>query len=171
MDGGWALKHGVIGGIIAGIVFALAEMIFVWLMQGNALMPLHMIASIPLQQQPTEIAPTTAIVVGTLFHMLYAMVAAVIIAYIVAVVSALRNSRAGTVIFATVVGFLLWPLNFYLIAPNINVPWFATQTAPVPQAIWHALFGLVLGLYLASQLPRAEVVETRRPRATSARQT
>lgn len=155
IDTGWILKHGVIGGVIAGIVFAMAEMIFAGLMQGKPFMPLHMIASIPLQQEPTQIGQATAITVGMIAHFIYSMLLGVIIAYLVAHIGALRNSPNTTVMVTTILGFLSWPINFYLIAPIINVPWFATQTQPVPQATWHALFGLVLGLYLASKLRQA----------------
>jgi hypothetical protein len=60
------------------------------------------------------------------------------------------------VIFTTVLGLVIWPLNFYVIAPLINAPWFAQVTKPedqIMQAIWHTLFGAVLGFYLASRLP------------------
>ena len=157
LDAGWAIKNGVIGGIIAGIVFSVAEMVAAWVTMGKPTAPLHMIAGIPLQRDPMTIDDGTAVVVGMLAHMVYSMAVGVIVAFIVRWVSVLRSSPAATVIFATVLGLLAWPLNFYVVAPLINAPWFAAVTNPsdqIQQATWHALFGAVLGLYLASRLPR-----------------
>ncbi len=161
---GWAIKHGLIGGLVAGIVFAMGEMISAWLMQGNAFMPLHMIAGVPLQQDPKAVEPGTALRVGMITHMLYSMALAVVIALIVASVAGLRASGARTVIFATLIGFIIWPLNFYVIAPMLDAPWFATETQPVLQFIFHTfLYGTVLGIYLAARLPKA-VARVRAPR-------
>ncbi|MDQ4077314.1 MAG: hypothetical protein M3220_13835 [Chloroflexota bacterium] len=157
IDSEWVLKHGAIGGLIGAIVFAMAEMVAAWLSGGNFFGPLHMMASIPLQQPPPEIARGTALLVGTLFHLAYSVVLGIIVAYIVASVAALRNSSTATIVFATVVGFIIWPLNFYVIAPAINAPWFATETNPFLQFIFHTFaFGTVLGVYLAAQLPSLE---------------
>ncbi|MFL5734248.1 MAG: hypothetical protein ACJ78Q_13755 [Chloroflexia bacterium] len=155
VDAGWAVRNGAIGGVIAGIVFAAAEMLAAWFTMGKPAAPLHMIAGIPLQQDPMQISDGTAIVVGMLFHMVYSATVGVIVAFVVTSVAVLRNSPATTVIFSTVLGLVLWPLNFYVIAPLIHAPWFAAVTNPsdqIQQAIWHALFGAVLGLYLASRL-------------------
>jgi hypothetical protein len=62
-----------------------------------------------------------------------------------------------------VVNLLSFPLNFYVIAPLINAPWFAQMTEPTAvflQALWHVVFGAVLGWYLASRLPRVEIAGT-----------
>jgi hypothetical protein len=122
IEKGWAIKHGLIGGFIAAIPFILAEIIAAAVDMGKPFMPLHMIASIPLQQMPTKIDPTTAIVIGLLSHVAYSMLVGVIVALIVASVGALRQSPVVTVLFATLIGFLIWPLNFYVIAPSINAP-------------------------------------------------
>jgi hypothetical protein len=158
LDAGWAIKNGIIGGIIAGIVFAAAEMVAAWVTMGKPAAPLHMIAGIPLQRDPMTIDDGTAVVVGMVAHMVYSMVVGVIVAFIVGWVPTLRNLPAATVIFTTMLGLLAWPLNFYVVAPLINAPWFAAVTNPsdqIQQAAWHALFGAVLGVYLASRLPRA----------------
>jgi hypothetical protein len=156
LDAGWAVKHGAVGGIIAGIVFAVAEMVAAWVTMGEPAAPLHMIAGIPLQQDPMKIDDVTAIVVGTLAHMVYSVVVGIIMAFIIARIPALRSSPGVIVVFTTLLGLIMWPLNFYVIAPLINAPWFAQVTNPsdqIQQATWHALFGATLGLYLASRLP------------------
>jgi hypothetical protein len=64
-----------------------------------------------------------------------------------------------------VLNLLSWPLNFYVIAPLINAPWFAGMTEPTAmllQAAWHIVFGAILGWYLASQLPKVVPTEATR---------
>ncbi len=167
VDTGWAVKQGLIGGIIAGIIFAMFEMVIAWLLSGNFFGPLRMIAGIPLQQPPPQIAMGTAIVVGMITHMVFSMMFGVVVAWIVAMVAALRRSPAATVAFATLFGLVLWPLNFFVIAPLINAPWFMTE----PSQLWQGfvahtfMYGTVLGLYLARQLPGAATTGGDVPRA------
>lgn len=154
LDTGWAIKHGLIGGLIAGITFAMAEMIAGAIFKGNPFMSLYGIAGLVLQTPPDQISQGTAIIVGGLAHMIYSMMLGVIVAYIVANFPALYNSSVATVVFATVIGFIIWPLNFYVLAPILNAPWFQKED-PIQQFIWHTfMYGTVLGLYLASRLPR-----------------
>lgn len=47
-SGGWAVRHGLIGGAIAGVIFALAEMVGSALMGMPFLAPLQAFASLPL---------------------------------------------------------------------------------------------------------------------------
>jgi len=151
---GWALKHGAIGGAIAAVVFAMAEMTVAWITSGNFIGPMQMIAGVPLRQPPMRIDPMTAVIVGVVSHMAYSITVGIIVAFAVASVPALRASAVVTVLFATVVGFVIWPLNFYLIFPTIGAPWFANETNPLFQFIFHTfMYGSVLGLYLASRHP------------------
>jgi len=158
VDTDWAIRHGLIGGILAGIMFAMAEMIIVWQMQGSFLMPMHMPASIPLQTPPALIDPVLAIPVGLVTHLLFSMLFGVVAASIVTRFPDLRRSPQATVTFGTVFGFLLMPINFFLFAQVINVPWFATEVNSSLQLTLHTVaFGTVLGLYLTSQLPRRPI--------------
>ncbi len=154
LDSNWAIKQGIIGGFIASITFAMAEMLGAALLGGGSpFMPLKMMASIPLGTPPPEIALGTAILVGTIFHLIFSAVVGVIFALIVVNVAALRTSPMALIVAATVYGAILWPLNFYLLAPLIGRPWF-TETPPVQQFVYHAFFfGTVLGLYLMWALP------------------
>lgn len=69
------------GGFIAGIVFAIVEMLEAAIVGGSIFDPLRMIASIPLQLPPPEIAIETALVFGTLFHIVLAIILGIIGAY------------------------------------------------------------------------------------------
>lgn len=157
LDVRWAIKYGLIGGIIAGVLFALMEMIYAWVAKGDFWGPIRMIASIPLQQPPPQIPLTTAIVTGLLSHMFFSMVFGVVVALIVSALagaSSMFRSPTAIVVFAALFGLLLWPVDFYVIAPLIGVPWFATQT----NAFWQGFvahtffFGAVLGWYLTTKV-------------------
>ncbi len=157
LDTGWALKQGAIGGIIAGIVFAMAEMIGAALIQGNPfLMPLAAIASVPIGQPPPQImqgySTITFVLIGLVTHMVFSAIFGIIFALAVAKVPALR-SRMVLIIAASVWGFILWVVNFYVLGPALGRPWFA-QTPALLQFIYHTFFfGTVLGVYLRSVLP------------------
>jgi uncharacterized membrane protein YagU involved in acid resistance len=155
LDTGWGVKQGIIGGVIAGITFVLAEMIGSAVVAGNPfIMPLKAMASVPIGTPPPEIPTGTAIPVGLIFHMLLSIVLGIIFALIVTNVAALRSSPTVLVIAASVYGIIVWLVNFYILAPLIGRPWF-TEIPPVPQFVYHTFFfGTVLGLYLAWALPR-----------------
>ncbi|MBI3970351.1 MAG: hypothetical protein HY332_03585 [Chloroflexi bacterium] len=152
-DVGWWIKQGIIGGIIAGIVFAMFEMIVAALMMGAAAfwMPLRMIGAMVLGA--TALEPTydlvTAAVTGVLVHLVLAALFGVIFALIVAFVPALASSAAMLITAASVYGLLLWLVNFSLIAPAAGWVWFPNETNPVVQFLAHTFFyGSALGLYL-----------------------
>ena len=152
---GWAVKHGVIGGTIAGIVFALAEMVGSVLMGMPSLMPFQVFASIPLGIPPMDIALGTAIPVGTVAHMLLSIIYGVVFALAVQNIALLRTSGPATIIAATLFGIALWFVNINVLAVPLGRPWFA-MGPPIPPFIYHAIFfGPPLGLYLASRLPFA----------------
>lgn len=145
----WAVTHGVIGGVIGGIIFAIAEILGGhWISGDPYVMPFKAYASIPLGKMPPTIATSTAIPVGLITHMILSIIFGVIFALIVSSISALRIAPVVTVIAATVFGFALWIVNFYVFVPLINRPWF--KMAPAGQQFFYHtfFFGTVLGLYL-----------------------
>jgi hypothetical protein len=130
---GWAVKHGVIGGAIAGIVFALAEMVGSVLMGMPFLMPFQLFASIPLGIPPMDIALGTAIPVGTVAHMLLSIIYGVVFALAVQNIALLRTSGPATIIAATLFGIALWFVNINVLAVPLGRPWF-TMGPPIPRA-------------------------------------
>lgn len=145
----WAVTHGVIGGIIGGIVFAIAEILGGhWLSGDPYIMPFKAYASLPLGKMPPTIATSTAIPVGLLTHFILSILFGIIVALIISSIPALRTAPVVTVIAATVFGFALWIVNFYVLVPLINRPWF--KMAPAGQQFFYHtfFFGTVLGLYL-----------------------
>lgn len=145
-----AWKHGALGGLVAGLVFALAAMIGEVLVGGAFFDPLRLIASLPLQTEPSEIGVAAFLFAGVSFHVVYSVVLGVIAAFIVRSLG-LLHSLSGTVLFMTFYGFALWILNFYVFASLLNVDWFTVNTTPFAQFIYHTFFfGTALGFYMAA---------------------
>ncbi len=160
--------HGIVGGVIAGIIFAMAEMLGGRFVLDNPLfMPLKMIASVPLGDKPGTIGLETAIPVGLVTHLFFSALFGLVFALVAENIAALRRSALAMAASASVYGTLLWLVNFYVIAPALGRNWFTTTSAPA-QFIFHTFFfGTVLGLYLASALPAAEPGERRATRERS----
>lgn len=116
--GAW-VRHGAIGGVIAGIVFALFEMLMAALLKGNFFGPLRMISGIVLGKQALmpDYSLATAVIVGIMVHMVLAIVFGVVFALLVAYVPALTQSATVLLVSAGVYGLVLWLVNFYVIAP------------------------------------------------------
>lgn len=151
-DTGWWLKQGAIGGVIAGVAFAMFEMLATALLNGAAafFMPLRMIGAIALG--PGALQPgyslLTAGLVGMVIHMMLALVFGIVFALLVAYVPALASSPMALLAAASAYGLLLWLVNFYLIAPAMGWVWFG-ESNPVVQFLAHTfMFGAALGLYL-----------------------
>lgn len=147
----WA-RNGLIGGVVAGITFALFLMIATALLMGLPafFMPLRSISAILLGMQALDpsFSLVTAGIVGILIHMVLSMIYGVAFGMAVAVVPALRSSSAILIAAATAVGLGLWLVNFYLIAPAAGWVWFA-DASPVLEFLAHTFFyGSVLGVYL-----------------------
>jgi hypothetical protein len=150
--GRWA-KHGVIGGVLAGLVFALFEMVMALAQMGAGafFMPLRMIGGIALGD--TALDPGTSLLVaggvGLLVHMMLSAAFGLTVAVVAALVPLLRRSTAALLAWASLAGFALWITNFYVIARILGWPWFPDGTDPVIQFIAHTfVFGTLLGLYL-----------------------
>jgi hypothetical protein len=138
----WAVRQGALTGIYAGFVFAAYEMLVAAAMGMGFFMPLRMIGAILLGQAALD--PTYSLVAagvaGIVAHMMLAIVYGVAFAL---TVGGLRSRNAMTAAGA-VFGFLLWVVNFYLIAPGA-FPWFLDSPALV-QFIGHTFFfGAALG--------------------------
>ncbi len=102
----WAVKQGLIGGSIAGIVFAFVEMLGSVLMGMPFLMPFQVFASIPLGIPPMDIPLGTAIPIGTVAHMLLSIIYGVAFALAVQNIALLRTSGPATIVAATLFGRL-----------------------------------------------------------------
>lgn len=152
-DTGWWAKQGAIGGVIAGLVFAMFEMIMAALLNGaNAFfMPLRMIGATVLGQEALQPSYSllTAGFVGLVVHMMLSIAFGTVFALLVSALPMLANSPSLLLVAASVSGLLLWLVNFYVIAPALGWNWFPTRTNPLVQFLAHTvMYGTVLGFYL-----------------------
>ncbi len=149
----WA-KHGAIGGLLAGLLFALFEMIMATVQMGGEafFMPLRMIGGIALGSQALEPSSTSLLEAGgagIAVHMLLSVIFGASVAAVAALVAPIRSSTVALVAWTSLAGLTLWLVNFYVIAPIGGWRWFPDGTDPAIQFIAHTfVFGSLLGLYL-----------------------
>ena len=136
------------GGVMAGLVFAIFEVIAAIVFGGpsQAFLPLRMIGAMVLG--PHALDPTYSLVaaasVGLLLHLILSMVFAAIFAALIPGTFATRTEVELGMAF----GLLLWVFNFHLIGPALGWVWFAQQTIPLVQLTAHAVaFGATLGWF------------------------
>jgi hypothetical protein len=149
----WWVGHGAIGGVIAGLVFAVFETIAAVVMDGlpAMFMPIRMISGIVLGAGAMDpsFPLITALIAGVLVHLVLSAIFGVIVGLIGFTIPALSQSTGMWLIVTSLFGLALWIVNFYVIAPIGGWNWFPMQTNPIIQAIAHTLFfGTALGMYL-----------------------
>lgn len=129
--------------IVAGLVFAMMEMVLVAVVMGQPWYgPLHMIAAIGMGPQGVLPPPPAfdfgVAAVAMLIHMVMSIVLGLILA---TVLLAFRSSMAWLI--GLLFGVALYYINFY--GFTAFFPWFAQARGWIP-LVSHAVFGLVLAL-------------------------
>jgi hypothetical protein len=146
------LKEGLLYGLVAGAIFAVAEIAAAAMMGDPALMPIRMFASILLGEAAlAEVTLGAAVVVGLLVHFVLSAIFGVTYGAIVNGVLSptTRGSMGAQTAIGLGFGAVLWLVNFQIIG-RLLFPWFlmAPQFA---QLVLHAVFfGLPLGLMFAA---------------------
>ena len=155
------VRAGLIGGVIAGIVFAMFEMIMAVVLNGGDafFMPLRMIGAIGVGKSALD--PSTSLLTaggaGIVIHMVLSMMYGVIVAGVIAKVGSLAQSMVSVVLVASVAGFALWILNFFILAGAFGWSWFPDGQNVAVQFVAHTMmFGTVLGLLLSRLAFRAD---------------
>ncbi len=150
--GTW-IRAGLVGGIVAGIAFAMFEMIVAVVLNGSEafFMPLRMIGAIAVGKSALD--PATSLVTaggaGLVVHMALSMMYGVAVAALLALVPALSRTRTSTVAVASAAGLGLWILNFFILAGIFGWTWFPdTQNIAVQFVAHTVMFGTVLGLVI-----------------------
>lgn len=149
---GWVVPA-AIAGILAGVVFAMFEMVMAAVLSGPAafFMPLRMIGGIGLGKSALD--PATSLVtaggVGLVIHMALSMMYGVGLALLGRVIPSLRASRSTVVETASAAGLILWVVNFKILAHLVGWDWFPDGTNALVQIVAHTVFfGTALGLFL-----------------------
>lgn len=147
------VRAGLVGGIIAGIVFAMFEMIMAAVLNGTEafFVPLRMIGAIGLGTSALD--PTGSLLTaggaGLVIHMALSMMYGVAVAAVLARVPALSRTTTSTVAVASAAGFGLWVFNFFVLARIFGWTWFPDTQNIAVQFIAHTvMFGSVLGLVI-----------------------
>jgi uncharacterized membrane protein YagU involved in acid resistance len=153
--------HGIAGGIISGIIFAMAEMILNVLMGKPFFGPLRLIGSILLGQQ--ALAPiyplASAALVGLMVHMIMSMIFGLIFIYLLSAVRQLQVSTGRLLVYGSLFGLALWVVNFQILAPAL-FPQFTLVNQFWNGFFAHTFFfGTMIGGYMAIAIPKQEVVE------------
>jgi hypothetical protein len=172
----WWDRQGLRGGLLAGIGFALVELLLMDVQEGHLAVArlLRRIAAMwigPAALDP-EYSFGAVAVVGTIMHFGLSAIFGFIFAWMTeSLFQRLILPRGLLVALAAAYGLLLWPINIYLIAPFVGWEWFATETEPVVQFIAHLCYGVLLGLYLDWRLAarRSQVTWLLRPRGRTPR--
>lgn len=159
IDLGRAVKHGMIGGILAGLVFPMFEMAMAAIQGQNPLGPLRMIGGIAVGEQALD--PNFSILIagaaGMAVHMVLSVVYGLVFGAAATLLPALVASLGVAAIAGAVWGTILWVVNFYVVAPVLGWTWFPEMTDPLVQFVAHAgFFGVPLGGYVAWALGRSE---------------
>jgi len=147
------VRTGLIGGVVAGIVFAMFEMITAAVLNGSDafFMPLRMIGAIGVGMSALD--PTSSLLTaggaGLVIHMILSMMYGVMVAGVIALVGSLSRSTASVLVVSSIAGFALWIMNFFLLAGIFGWNWFPDTQNVAVQLVAHTfMFGTVLGLIL-----------------------
>jgi hypothetical protein len=150
-------------GIIAGLIFAVFEMLAAALLMGPeaAAMPLRMIGAMVLGSDALDpgyslaVAGMTGIVVHMVLSIFFAGIFAVIASYVAVTTAGDALTTARSLALAGIFfGIALWLVNFYVVAPLAGWTWFPEQSNPVVQFLAHAFFfGCPVGWMLGRPQP------------------
>ena len=149
---GW-VKHGLIGGVVGGLAFAMFEMVMAAILNGADafFVPLRMIGAMVLGQQALQPDSSlfAAAAAGVMVHMVLSMMFGLAVAAAARYVPALSSTSIRLVAWASVAGIGLWIVNFYVIAPIAGWNWFPDNSNALVQFFAHTVFfGTTLGIYL-----------------------
>lgn len=144
-------REGLGLGVLAGVLFAIMEVVGAAIMGNPPLMPLRMFASVVLGEGALESASLgTAVVVGSVLHL--ALSAAFGLVYVLInrrLSVETRSSWGRQAAIGLGFGAMLWLVNFQIVA-RVLYPWFL-MTPQFLQMLMHAMFfGLPLGLMFAA---------------------
>jgi uncharacterized membrane protein YagU involved in acid resistance len=147
-------KAALWAGLIAGVVFMMAEMLMVALFLGqSAWAPPRMIAAMVLGREVLP-PPATFDIVVMMVAMMIHFILSIILAFVFALIAKGRN--VGTAILIGIVfGLVIYFVNFY--GMTAVFPWFAKARNWV-SIFSHALFGATLGWVYAARAHHARPV-------------
>jgi hypothetical protein len=149
----FSLYDGVVGGLLAGCLFAAMQMFVAGLGGSTPWAPWRLAASIALGPGAVHATVTPALALAGLFvHLvLSAFFGGLWAAAARLLWPALRDNTGSHVALAAFYGAGLWLLNFQLVARGL-FPWFLSYDSPAQVLLHGIAYGLPLGLYVATRV-------------------
>lgn len=138
-------------GVIAGVSFAIYETLIAWLLTGQPLEPLRMVAGISGASAAESWYPlSAALPIALAIHMVLSIVFALVFVSLLGYLPWAINTRAKVITAAAIYSLFLWFMNFYVFAPLFGWNWFIHLPHPFLQGlVGHFFFyGIVLGYFL-----------------------
>ncbi len=147
--------HGVVGGLIAGLAFAIADILVAVVFFGAPFYtPLRVIGTI-INPAAFEASypPIQASLLGLLVHAFFSAAYGLIFVYLVNLAGLISYPASIQVLLGSLYGLVLWVVNLLIIAP-IGLPQYAILGPYVAGfTIAHFFYGLALGVYVARVKP------------------
>ncbi len=141
------MKDGIIGGLVAGLVFVIVEMILVPTVGGgSAFGPPRMMAAIAMGEgvlPPPATFEPGIFIAGMVVHFILSAVLGVIFALVAPRVA---SSTGALVLVGAVFGLIVYLVNFY--GMTAVFPWFEMARGWIT-IVAHLVFGAVLGWWIA----------------------
>lgn len=149
---GWYVVQGAVGGIVGSVVMGMLAMLGAVLTGASIWAPVRMIGATALGPQALDPSYPlmNALLAMMAVHMMLSAMYGVGIAALLRIVPGLASSRAAVIGTASVVGLILWPINFYVFAPLFGWTWFPENSNALVQIVAHTMFGVAVGVYLAA---------------------
>lgn len=145
---------GTVVGVVAGTAFILAEMFFNSMLGKPFFGPPRLIASIVMGKgvlMPGH-GGIGVLIVGFIIHYLLSILFGIVSLGIIALILPAAARAWTLLLLGFLAGLSLWGINFYVIAPYL-FPQFDMVNAFWNGFMAHAIFGVILGLYLTLRLP------------------
>ena len=141
-DTGTWIRHGAVGGLIGGMVMAMVAMLYTLVAQGDLLAPLKQMGATFFR---SDSGSAGSLIAGLMLHMMMSVALGIIFALIVRG----RATGFGQLIVAGMIFIAVeWAIARFVVLPIVDQPLVATFGAS-GGIIAHAMYGAVLGLWLA----------------------
>ncbi|HMG20675.1 MAG TPA: hypothetical protein VK607_05135 [Kofleriaceae bacterium] len=165
-----SIKEGVVAGLVAGVLFAIAQVVSVMVAGDLPMLAFRRSASVLLGPAALTTTPTaSAIVVALIAHLYLSAIYGLCYGIYNSALSGLsRRSASRQTIIGPLYGAVLWLVNFQVFARALY-PWLLALPQP-SQLVLHAVgFGLPLGLLYATAEHRGHPIAPPLPVAIAQR--
>ena len=150
-----SVGEGIAAGIVAGVIFAMMEVVGAAVMGNPAAMPLRMFASVVLGRGAMQGPLGQVLVVGTIAHLVLSAVFGLVYGILGGRVSEPTRTSFGRQA-GIAIGVAVWLVNFQIIV-RVLYPWFLGSPQFL-QAMMHGLFfGVPLALLFTASERRSHV--------------